>query len=108
VKPTRIDSEDALSTALAAPRFLLLKHSERCGISTRAFDQFESFLGEEPGTPSGFIDVLTHRALSDRVAEVTGVAHESPQALLLEHGQVIWTASHFKIAVAALREALQS
>ena len=104
----QIDSDLALDNALAAPQFLLLKHSERCGISTRAFDQFETFLGEEPGTPGGFIDVLAHRTLSNRVTEVTGVSHESPQALLLEHGRVIWTASHFKIAVASLREALQS
>lgn len=104
----QIDSDLALDGALAAPRFLLLKHSARCGISTRAFDQFEAFLGEEPETPAGFIDVLAHRALSNRVTEATGVSHASPQALLLEHGRVTWTASHFKIAVDSLREALQS
>ena len=96
-----------LEDALSSPRVLLLKHSGRCGVSTRAFAQLEEFL-DESEAPAGFIDVLAHRPLSDRVEAITGVPHASPQVLLLENGHAIWSATHFDIAVASLREAFRS
>ncbi len=42
------------------------------------------------------------RAFSDRV----GVAHQSPQALLLKGGRVVWHDSHGGITAAALKEAV--
>ncbi|MHC4939332.1 MAG: bacillithiol system redox-active protein YtxJ [Planctomycetota bacterium] len=102
-----IDEQAALDAAFAAPRFLLFKHSGRCGISTHALRQVETFVAGTD-TPAAVVDVLANRALSDEVAARTGIPHESPQVLLLENGQAIWSASHFEIAVASLREAVES
>jgi len=108
VTPDRIDSAAALDAAFSAPSFLLLKHSGRCGVSARAFDAFGKFLAEGSGGPGGFIDVIADPDLSRRVAERTGVAHESPQAILLRDGVAVWSATHFSITGKALAEALDA
>jgi bacillithiol system protein YtxJ len=50
--------------------------------------------------------VQAHADLSKRVAERTGVAHESPQALWIRKGRVGWHASHLDVTVEALTRAL--
>ena len=40
-----------------------------------------------------------------RVARITGVEHQSPQALWIENGRVVWHASHWDITPEALAEA---
>jgi bacillithiol system protein YtxJ len=37
-----------------------------------------------------------------------GVRHETPQALLIRHGRVIWSASHFRVTAAAVQSAIRS
>ena len=46
------------------------------------------------------------RELSREVERRTGVRHESPQAIVLRHGQPVWTASHFDIKSDAVERAL--
>ena len=104
--PPRIENPGALDEAFGAPAFLLLKHSFRCGISKKAFTEFEGFLNAGSEVPGAFIDVVEDRELSLETARRTGVPHESPQAILLRDGEVVWHASHFEITRAALRAAL--
>ena len=101
----QIETRDALDVALRADVFLLFKHSSGCGISRRAFGEYEAFVGNHE-IPTGWIDVVAHRELSLAVAEQTGVAHQSPQALVLKKGEVAWHASHFDITRDALTQAL--
>lgn len=54
------------------------------------------------------MDVTAHADLSKRVADRTGVPHESPQALWIRKGRVGWHASHFDVTVEALERALMS
>lgn len=74
---------------------LLFKHSTRCSISSMAFSTFnrEWQLSEEQ-CPIYYIDLLKHRDVSNEVAFLTGVIHQSPQAILLKGGAVIYSASH--------------
>src|SRR5690625_7245863 len=44
-----------------------------------------------------YIDVKKDRPVSQKVAEITGVQHESPQILILKEGEVFWHASHHAI-----------
>ena len=98
----------ALEEALDADAFLILKHSERCGISRQAFREVERFLREQPDIDAAWIDVRGHRALSDRVTEATGVAHASPQAFWIRDGRVAWHASHFDITAEDLASVLSA
>ena len=42
------------------------------------------------------------------VAEKTGLRHESPQALLLKDGKVVWHESHGSIRVESLNQAVSA
>jgi bacillithiol system protein YtxJ len=40
--------------------------------------------------------------VSDQVAARFGIRHETPQAILLREGRVVWSASHFRITAETL------
>jgi len=108
VNPTQIHGLDELEKGLAAQRFLLFKHSTRCGTSDRAFREYSRFIAEQSELPSGWIDVAAQRDWSDEVARRTGIGHQSPQAIWIRDGAVAWHASHWDITVSALTEAGRS
>ena len=103
---TRLRTAAELEQALAAPRFLLFKHSTSCPISCGAFAEYEEWLASSPAVPSAWLHVVEERPLARTLTERTGVPHESPQALLLVGGRCVWNASHGAITVNSLRAAL--
>lgn len=107
--PDPIREPSALEAAFAADTFLLFKHSFRCPISARAFDEYRAFcagLSDGERIATGWIDVVAQRPWSLDVARRSGVEHESPQALLLERGRVVWHAAHGSITRASLAQAI--
>ena len=102
----QIASSQDLQAALAAPRFLLLKHSRICSISTRAMQEVERFTADHADLPAAWLDVRAQRDLSNLVAETTGIQHESPQVFLIRDGAIAWHASHFDITWDKLTAAL--
>lgn len=81
---------------------LLFKHSNACPISARAYRQME-----EVKTPVSIVVVQKSRDISQQVAERTGVRHETPQALVLRNGRVVWNASHFDITADVVEQAVR-
>ena len=104
----RIRDRSGLREALGADLFLLFKQSFRCPVSRRAFEEYADFVLDHPEVPTGWIDVVADRDLSREAAEATGVTHESPQALLIRGGRVVWHASHGAITASALEAAAQA
>ena len=102
VEPHQLSDRDQVRRALQAGRFLLFKHSPICPISARAFREYGRFCAEHGDVATGWIDVVAQRPVSQWVAELTGVPHQSPQALLFVDGQVQWHASHSMITRDAL------
>ena len=97
---------DAFCAALRAHvRVLLFKHSPRCGISARARTEYEAFLRERGDVPALFVDVVSERATARGIAELVGVPHESPQAILFEAGVPVWHCSHDAITAGMLEAA---
>ena len=85
---------------------LLFKHSRYCGVSCEALDELHAHIERSAGqTLYKMITVQTHRPLSDEAAKRLGIRHETPQALLLKDGKVIWNASHFRITASELDRA---
>lgn len=85
----------------------LLKHSLACGTSFEALRQFQQFAagqGDEDRVHA-IVEIQPCRELSDTISERTGVRHQSPQALLLRGGEVVWKASHWSITAEALAAA---
>lgn len=99
-----VRDEKTLEEARAAEVAILYKHSPRCPMSWSAKRQVGRFVEEKPEIPVYIIDVVQHRALSQRVAELLGVKHESPQAILLRFGEVVEHASHGRLTVQLLDE----
>lgn len=81
---------------------VVFKHSLTCPISAAAYDQMTKLEGEEVA----LIEVQRARELSTEIENRLGVAHESPQIIVLRNGQVVWNASHFEITADAVAEAV--
>jgi bacillithiol system protein YtxJ len=81
---------------------VLFKHSLSCPISARAYEQLAQFPGEV-----ALLEVQRARELSSEVAKQLGIAHESPQVIVLRNGLVVWNASHFDITAAAVAAAVR-
>lgn len=97
-------ARSAFAASDRAPVFVF-KHSTACGISARALREFRAFLAS---APHGFgyyqVDVLDDREASDRLEDLSGVRHESPQVLALWRSRCVWHASHGAIRAGILRE----
>ena len=77
---------------------LLFKHSTRCGISAMALNSFESnWKSEKELCDIYYLDLLKHRDISNEIAAITGVHHQSPQVIVLKGSEVIYDALHSSI-----------
>ena len=99
------DLEQLIEQSQAGLVFVF-KHSTQCPISTVAYEEFTDFIRSVPGIVCGSVLVIENRKLSNAIAERFGVRHESPQALLIKSGRVVWHASHWSITPDSLSEAL--
>ena len=97
--------DELLARSHDAP-VVLFKHSTTCPISARAHSQMKRLSGEVAAQIS-LIIVQSARELSRRVAEQTGIRHESPQAIILRNGEAVWSASHFDITAQAVEQAVR-
>lgn len=79
---------------------LIFKHSTRCSISMMAKRRFELDWEDLPKEmPLYFLDLIQHRDVSNQVAEIFKVHHESPQLLLIKDGECILDQSHGEISI---------
>ncbi|RVT98369.1 bacillithiol system redox-active protein YtxJ [Mucilaginibacter limnophilus] len=79
---------------------IIFKHSTRCSISMMAKRRFELDGDNLPAEmPVYFLDLIRYRDISNKIAEDFKVYHESPQLLLIKHGECILDQSHGQISV---------
>jgi bacillithiol system protein YtxJ len=93
-----------LDAAFRAPIAVLYKHSPRCGVCVAAEREIRHFADGHPEVPVYWLDVLADPGLARVVAARSGVAHESPQVILLAGGAVRLEASHWNVRAADLDE----
>ncbi|MBL8186822.1 MAG: bacillithiol system redox-active protein YtxJ [Acidobacteria bacterium] len=106
-----LTSTSALAEAIQSSKHqpvLFFKHSLTCGISQRAFGEFERYLqSPESGKVQNYLVVVqTAREVSNELARVLSVEHESPQAILVSAGQAVWNDSHLALKSDALKMAV--
>jgi bacillithiol system protein YtxJ len=88
---------------------VIFKHSTRCSISLMARKSFEADWDILPETTKlYFLDLIAHREVSNYIAELFQVHHESPQMLLIKNGECVLDASHGEISVAEIIEVIKS
>ena len=105
-----LDSLADLDQALAnrKGKMVLYKHSTACGVCDDAIEEVQAFVNARPSVAEFYyLDLLAHRDVSNAIALRLGVKHESPQAIVLEDGQVAAVLNHRAIRVAALEKALR-
>ena len=77
---------------------VIFKHSTRCSISSVAYQRLQK--AQQPdGLDFYYLDLLAHRPLSNKVAEVFDVHHESPQVLVIKNGKCVFDESHLGISM---------
>ena len=85
---------------------VIFKHSTRCSISRMALKQFENEFDLEGSVTPYYLDLLSHRDISNEIATRFEVYHQSPQLLLIKEGKSIYDASHSDIDAVELKERL--
>jgi bacillithiol system protein YtxJ len=96
---TILSTEEQLATLLETsytrPQ-VIFKHSTRCSISSTAKTRLEKT--EAPiSIDFHYLDLITYRTLSNKIADDLKVYHESPQVLLIKNGECIYDESHLAI-----------
>jgi bacillithiol system protein YtxJ len=89
---------------------IIFKHSTRCSISRAALNRLERNWtpDEMRGVTLYFLDLLSHRQLSDAIADLFSVPHESPQVLVIRNGKSVYAPSHFDILYEKLKAAVRN
>ncbi len=87
---------------------VLFKHSTRCSISTMVLNNFEQnwSLSEEACTLY-YIDLLKFRDVSNRIEELTGIMHQSPQVIVIAEKEIIYDATHSSIDAKRIESAIK-
>ena len=82
---------------------LIFKHSTRCSISGMAKNRLERAQAPE-NTDFYYLDLIRHRDISNKIAELFNVYHESPQVLLIKKGDCVYDESHSGISMDEIAE----
>jgi bacillithiol system protein YtxJ len=77
---------------------VIFKHSTRCSISSMAKSRLERAEAPE-SIDFYYLDLLSYRPVSAKVAEVFSVHHESPQLLLIKNGECTYEETHNGISM---------
>lgn len=92
----KIEQLEQINTASAEKPQLIYKHSTRCSISAMAKNRL--YKNELPeGIDFYYLDIISYRDISNKIAEMYGVRHESPQVLLIKDGKCVYDESHSAI-----------
>ena len=79
-----------------------------CHKTQETFSQVQPLLEGRPDLPLGIIRVVESRSASNRVAEVTGLRHESPQLILFRDGKPVFDRDNWDITSEAVAEGLKA
>jgi bacillithiol system protein YtxJ len=105
-----LEQLDEIKTASADKPVLIFKHSYRCSISKATLDRLERHwnTAEMAHVKTYFLDLLSHRHISDSIADQFSVEHESPQIMVIQNGRSILNLSHFEISYDPIRAAVKN
>lgn len=94
--------DDIIEKSVAKPQ-IIFKDSVTCGISAHAKERIKddyALIAEK--ADFNYLDLLSFRAISNKIAQVLGVTHQSPQIIVLKDRKVVYTASHHAINASAI------
>ena len=80
---------------------VIYKHSSHCFISSIIRKRLETSDAPQE-VDFHFLDLIRHRAVSNKIADVFNISHESPQVLVIRNGACVYHASHDNIEMEAI------
>jgi bacillithiol system protein YtxJ len=99
------DLDEAVRRSYTHP-ILIFKHSITCGRSAMAFEEVEELIAIEPAMDVYLVSVQFGGMISKEIARRFALRHESPQALIVQRGTVVWHASHLRVTREEITSAL--
>jgi bacillithiol system protein YtxJ len=104
---TEIGQLDEIRQLSFSEPVVLYKNSTRCSISMMVKSRIESSWEETlPHTKIYYLDLLVHRNISDEIARMFNIEHESPQILVIKDGACKYTSTHGAITVKSIAQNL--
>lgn len=82
---------------------VIFKHSTRCSISSMAKNRLEKSTQPDE-IDFYFLDLIKYRPISNKIAEIFKVYHESPQILLIKNDECVYDESHSGIDMGEIIE----
>jgi bacillithiol system protein YtxJ len=83
-------------------KIAIFKHSTRCTISDMVKNRLEKSVVDKDSLPVYYLDLIAYRSISNRIAELFDVEHESPQLLIIKDGICVKHASHTDVTAQML------
>lgn len=82
---------------------VIFKHSTRCSISSVAKSRLDRSADPE-GIDFYYLDLIRYREISNKIAQLFDVHHESPQILLIKNGECVYDESHLSISIDEVKQ----
>ena len=99
---------EIIETSAVKPQ-IIFKDSVSCGISAFAKERLTNDYGLiENIADFNYLDLLSHRAISNFIAAQLEVTHQSPQIIVLIDGKVIFRDSHHSIEAKKIAEKISN
>ncbi len=102
----KLQELDTIKSISEKQPVLIFKHSTRCPVSSMAINRLERSWDDDKmqGLQSYYLDLIANRDISDEIASVFNVPHESPQVLVIKDGKCIYDQSHMGITYQELMQ----
>ena len=104
---TEIDELQRIAEKSFQKPQILFKHSTRCGTSSLVLNRLER-ASDIPDADFYMLDLIRYRNVSNKIAELFDVYHESPQVLLIKNGECYYEESHLGIDMFELGDQVAS
>lgn len=85
----------------------MFKHSTRCSLSSMVKSRLErawDINGND--IEIYYLDLIQYRDVSNKIASIFNIEHQSPQLIVLDQGKVLYHASHGEIDAGVLKESI--
>jgi bacillithiol system protein YtxJ len=108
---TSLDQLEAIRKESAEKPVLIYKHSTRCSISRMVLDRLErnwNVHEMDSQVKAYFLDLISYRQISNQVAALFEVEHESPQILIIRDGASVYDSSHMAIDYREIRDTVKN
>ncbi len=104
---TTLSSEEELNTIIKNSHIkpqIIFKHSMRCGTSFLVKESLEES-ESDPNLEIHLLDLIANRNISDQIASIFKVRHESPQVLIIKDGICVYQKAHSGIRMQSILNA---